>query len=82
MKSRRILASFQRGNASKYDVLKPTGSSCTRMNECGLLSYFSPVPAWNGVAGAGLGSGPSVAEIKPLKLHPGPCASFPGFPML
>lgn len=46
---------------------------------CWALLALSPVQ--NGVAGAGFGSGPSGAEIKPLKLCPGPSASFsPGFP--
>lgn len=69
------------GNAAKYNGHKPGGSSCTGMNAWGLLSPFSLSPVQNGVAGAGFGSGPSGAEIKPLKLCPGPSASFsPGFP--
>lgn len=81
MKSR-ILAGFQRGNAAMYDVhYQPIGSSCTGMSECGLLRLFCPVPAWNGVAGDGFGSGPSKVEMQPLNLCPGLSASsFPGFP--
>lgn len=66
-KAQRRLASFQQGKQQSTTDTNPLGAAVPQSMSGVLLSYFSLIPVWSGVAGDGFGSGALAAEIKLFK---------------